>query len=259
MKQVKLIGNEKALERLKKLLPASRVIFLSGPSGVGKFHAAEQAALLVADIGDCVSHRGRLGVEYVRDVIQQSYFKASGTKGRAFILECEEFSAEAMNAMLKVLEEPPDNTYFFLVSSIQLPSTIISRCQRVGFRAMTSPEVHVALLQEGWSGSQADHFAGAGSVGKALLEYSCEEARTNVTTFLAACNKMDWDLITRCATKWGSLEISLLADRMLRMAQADIKKRSDMIALADWLAIPVSCSTLTFLLAARLIIMKKIV
>jgi len=255
----KLVGNEKARKQLEKLLPLTRVVLLSGPAGVGKFIVAQQVALAVAEPGDCMSHRGALGVDFVRGIIEDSHLKAMGTKGKAFIIECEEFSTEAMNALLKVLEEPPANTFFFLVSSVDLPSTIVSRCQRVGFRSMSRPEVIEALVLSGWSYVAADRVAGAGSVGRAMAEYSYDAARTNVTTFLNACHNVDLELITRAIPEWGTLEVRFLHERMLNMAQVDSDKRSDMLDLAVMLQVPASCAKLTLLCAARVVMARKIV
>ena len=51
----------------------------------------------------------------------------------ALIVPAERMSVSAANALLKTLEEPPDDTYFLLVSHLagRLPATIVSRCQRI--------------------------------------------------------------------------------------------------------------------------------
>jgi DNA polymerase-3 subunit delta' len=51
----------------------------------------------------------------------------------ALIVPAERMNEAAANALLKTLEEPPDATYFLLVSHLpgRLPATIVSRCQRV--------------------------------------------------------------------------------------------------------------------------------
>lgn len=56
--------------------------------------------------------------------------------GKVFIIdEAELLAREAQNAMLKTLEEPPANTWFFLITSLpdRLLPTIHSRCQHVRF------------------------------------------------------------------------------------------------------------------------------
>jgi len=59
--------------------------------------------------------------------------------GKAFIIdEAELLQPEAQNAMLKTLEEPPANTWIFLITSLpnRLLATIHSRCQQVRFERL---------------------------------------------------------------------------------------------------------------------------
>lgn len=59
--------------------------------------------------------------------IQSSY---SGVK--IFIIDINGAGFEALNAMLKIIEEPPKNTYFLLLSkNLKLPKTILSRCIKI--------------------------------------------------------------------------------------------------------------------------------
>ncbi len=53
--------------------------------------------------------------------------------------EVHMLTAEAFNALLKTLEEPPGHALFILATTEphKLPSTIISRCQRFSFRRHT--------------------------------------------------------------------------------------------------------------------------
>jgi DNA polymerase-3 subunit delta' len=58
---------------------------------------------------------------------------------RVAVIDCmDELNKEASNALLKILEEPPPNTLFFLVSHApgRLLSTIRSRCRRLLFEAL---------------------------------------------------------------------------------------------------------------------------
>ncbi|MDA3884533.1 MAG: hypothetical protein PF638_02960 [Candidatus Delongbacteria bacterium] len=55
----------------------------------------------------------------------------------------EKMNKEAQNALLKILEEPPANMYFFLISENPafLLDTIISRCQNVTFPALNEKDI----------------------------------------------------------------------------------------------------------------------
>jgi len=86
----------------------------------------------------------------------------------------DELEKAAANALLKMLEEPPANTIFFLVSHApgRLLPTIRSRCRRLDFQslddeAMTS--ILAKLLPEQRDFERARLVAGAdGSIGRAL-------------------------------------------------------------------------------------------
>src|SRR5262250_2861803 len=56
-------------------------------------------------------------------------------------------TTEAFNALLKTLEEPPPYARFILASTElhKIPATIVSRCQRFSFRALTAAEIAVQL------------------------------------------------------------------------------------------------------------------
>lgn len=77
-------------------------------------------------------------VSQIRGLTEQ--FTLSSHYGRyrvAIIRPADAMNLAAANSLLKSLEEPPENTLIILVSSdhASLPSTILSRCQRVHFIA----------------------------------------------------------------------------------------------------------------------------
>jgi len=84
-------------------------------------------------------------VDQIRDLIERLSFTASGRNGRRVVIisPAEAMNRQAANSLLKSLEEPPENTYFFLISSelSALPATIRSRCQWLN---LPSPNVQQA-------------------------------------------------------------------------------------------------------------------
>ena len=84
---------------------------------------------------DAASNRG---IDNVRDnIIENAQFKPTKSKYKVFIIdEVHMLSAEAFNALLKTLEEPPAHVIFILATTEthKLPATIISRCQRFNFK-----------------------------------------------------------------------------------------------------------------------------
>ncbi len=90
------------------------------------------------------------GVGDVRDLQERLMFSPTQSKYRVYIIdEVHMLSSSAFNALLKTLEEPPDNVIFILATTEvhQIPATILSRCQRMDFRRISSEDIS-GRLQE---------------------------------------------------------------------------------------------------------------
>lgn len=77
------------------------------------------------------------GVDDIRQIRDEVSYSPSSAKYRVYIVdEVHMLTMPAFNALLKTLEEPPENVIFILATTeIQkLPATIISRCRRFDFR-----------------------------------------------------------------------------------------------------------------------------
>ena len=84
------------------------------------------------------------------------------------------------NKILKILEEPPQQTVFILVSNHpeQLLDTIVSRCQRVEFKALPEPVIAEALVRERGLDEDTARFvahSAAGSYTRALQQLVTNE------------------------------------------------------------------------------------
>jgi DNA polymerase-3 subunit gamma/tau len=96
----------------------------------------EGRALDVIEI-DAASHGA---VEDARDLVMRALTSPSELRKRVYIIdEVHMLSAHAFNALLKLIEEPPDHVVFILATTDthKVPATIISRTQRHDFRRMT--------------------------------------------------------------------------------------------------------------------------
>ncbi len=95
---------------------------------------------------DAASHTG---VDNVRDaIIGAARIVPSSSKYKVFIIdEVHMLSTAAFNALLKVMEEPPQHVIFVLCTTEahKLPATIISRCQRFDFRKISQADVVTKL------------------------------------------------------------------------------------------------------------------
>ena len=116
--------------------------------------------------------RSNISVEEVRALKRALTFAATEGGWRVVIVDpAEDMNPSAANALLKVLEEPPDRVVFFLISHTprRLLPTILSRCRRLDFSPLE--ESDLADAYEATIGEPAPDAiiaAARGSVGAAI-------------------------------------------------------------------------------------------
>ena len=79
-------------------------------------------------------------VDDIRNIIQQSKVQSIDSEYRVFILdEVHALSNNAWQALLKILEEPPQKSIFILCTTNpeKIPRTILSRVQRFDFKRIS--------------------------------------------------------------------------------------------------------------------------
>ena len=84
------------------------------------------------------------GVDNIRDLRDEANFTPVKAKYRVYIIdEVHMLSTGAFNALLKILEEPPEHVIFILATTEvhKLPATILSRCQRFDFNRKTPEDI----------------------------------------------------------------------------------------------------------------------
>ena len=84
------------------------------------------------------------GVDHVRALRDEAIYSPAQVKKRVYIIdEVHMLSASAFNALLKILEEPPEHLMFILATTElqKVPATILSRCQRHSFRRIDTPQI----------------------------------------------------------------------------------------------------------------------
>jgi DNA polymerase-3 subunit delta' len=90
-------------------------------------------------------------IAQIRELRDSLAFKPNEAQLRVVILQkAQNLNLEASNALLKVLEEPPENTLFILTAThpTDLLPTIRSRCQQIRFKPMASKKIEAFLLKE---------------------------------------------------------------------------------------------------------------
>ena len=184
MDALPLLGQDRVLTPLLAAARADRLhhaYLFEGPDGVGKATAARWLAQASAcerapesrPCGSCPTCRqlaagthpdlielkpdpkrasGTISVEQVRELIRRVGLRRYNARWRTVIVEpTDMLMPQAANALLKTLEEPPEGTGFVLVTSrtSALLPTVISRCQRIRFRAVPEAELAVWLEARG--------------------------------------------------------------------------------------------------------------
>ena len=167
-----VVGQEHVKDVLSAALRRERIghaYLFSGPRGVGKTTTARLLAMAVnceapdpalRPCGVCESCQlvrrnhhpdvieldaaSNNSVEDVRDLREKVRLAAMRGGKRVWVLdEAHMLSRAASNALLKTLEEPPDNLVFILATTEpeKLPPTILSRCQHFRFRRLSEDEI----------------------------------------------------------------------------------------------------------------------
>jgi len=168
------IGNRRIVDRLRSKLREERfphALIFSGPDGVGKRTFARMLAKVLNcretgpdDFCDSCSQRRKIeagthpdvlavGLEeesseikiaQIREVLHSLWMRPVEGTNKIYIIDpAEAMNAAAANALLKGLEEPPENSYFMLLSSNpqSLLVTVRSRSQSYTFAPLTMEEM----------------------------------------------------------------------------------------------------------------------
>lgn len=101
---------------------------------------ASESLIDVIEI-DAASHTW---VDNIREIIEKAQFRPTQSKYKIYIIdEVHMLSKWAFNALLKILEEPPEHVKFILATTEihKVPDTILSRCQRYDFKNFSADEI----------------------------------------------------------------------------------------------------------------------
>ena len=93
--------------------------------------------------------RTEIGIEQIKEMLHSASLPPFEGEYRVYIInEAEHLSSEAANCLLKTLEEPVGKVVFVLTTANVrlLPSTLISRCQRLNLLRMKNDEIESALV-----------------------------------------------------------------------------------------------------------------
>lgn len=152
----KIIGHQMikdAINKRNKNSSFSHANLIIGNDGIGKSIIAQYLASKIlkgldyinsVDIVKYYPSSNTFGVDDVRKVIEEVNKKPyEGNKKVIIMYKCDKMTAQAQNALLKTIEEPPDGVFLILLSDSleQILETIQSRCQIYKLTPLSKDEI----------------------------------------------------------------------------------------------------------------------
>jgi DNA polymerase-3 subunit delta' len=95
--------------------------------------------------------QGNISADECAEIIKKLSFKSFESAYKVLVMWMPEYLGKEGNKLLKLIEEPPDNTIFILVAGNEeniLP-TILSRCQLVRVPRLQKNDIEQALISKG--------------------------------------------------------------------------------------------------------------
>ena len=122
---------------------------------------------------DTAKGRSTIPVDDIREMIRLcSQYSFQGGNRVVMIPEAESMTVQAQNCLLKILEEPPQNTYFLLTSGHpdQLLTTVRSRCRPLKLKPWDEDYIRKMLINDSVDAVKAAKAASvsSGSIGNAI-------------------------------------------------------------------------------------------
>jgi len=90
------------------------------------------------------------GVDQIRALRDEAIYTPAAVRKRVYIVdEVHMLTTPAFNALLKILEEPPEHLMFVLATTElhKVPATIKSRCQQFAFKRLAPQDIAAQLLR----------------------------------------------------------------------------------------------------------------
>ena len=167
-----------------------------------------------------------ISIKTIREIRRKSSYKSFEGRGRiVIIVDAERMSEEAANSVLKILEEPPEKMYLFLISSrpnLLLP-TISSRCQLIKFEPLKAAEIEQALIENHnieQKKARLTSRVASGSYRRAieLLDENLQEKQNQSLEFFRKSVQSEFTQIK-------------YVDEVLKTCQRDLKQIKDLLSL----------------------------
>lgn len=163
------------------------------------------------------------GVNDIRDLRGETIYAPSVCACKVYIIdEVHMLSREAFNALLKIMEEPPDHVIFILATTEvhKVPATILSRCQRYDFMRIAPDAIARRLLYIAGQENIALAPDAAQLIAR-LADGAMRDALSILDTCAGVTNEVDEALVRRMA---GVTDRSYLFELSQAVLEKDAEK-----------------------------------
>ncbi len=171
-----VLGHERPLGIIRTHLEHNRLrgaYIFSGPEGIGKKMVAKIIAQEINCLedappcqtcGSCIKTEkeqhpdvhliqhgeAQIKIEDIREILRQASFRPYEGQAKIFIIDnAHKLNPEAANSLLKVLEEPPKDVLFILVTHKpqNIIKTVLSRCKVIRFTPLVRSRLEEILVK----------------------------------------------------------------------------------------------------------------
>ena len=208
-----VVGQEHVTQTLKRQVASGRLshaYLFTGTRGTGKTSCAKLLARAVNcenlqdgnPCNQCPACRGILsgsildvleldaasnnGVDDIRAILDEAVYTPATVKKRVYIVdEVHMLSNQAFNALLQILEEPPEHLMFILATTEihKVPATIKSRCQQFAFK-----RIHPGRISEHLLHVSGEEGIGLTEAGAALIARLADGGMRDALSLLDQCS-----------------------------------------------------------------------
>ena len=154
-------------------------------------------------------------VEQIRELVEDLSLTSHGSRGTVVVIHpADAMNVNALNSLLKTLEEPRPGVHIVLVTdaSMRLPATVRSRCQRIAVRAPAREEslawLNAARKSQDWQ-AVLDVVGNAPLAALHLDPAATRELRDDTWRSLQLAQRGRLD-VPGTADRWSKLELSSL-------------------------------------------------
>ncbi len=169
------------------------------------------------------------GVDYVRALREEAVYTPAVLRRRVYIIdEVHMLSTGAFNALLKILEEPPEHLVFILATTElhKVPATILSRCQRFAFKRILPRDIQQQLMMV----AQSENIELTGD-GAEILSRMANGALRDALSLLDQCRMTEGPLDSRAVLDVLGLAGSIQTVGLMRCILQ--RNTADTLALFD--------------------------